>query len=395
MPDDDSGKRIRNHVGVEERIRQSQSEERILGSMDATMASTVASLHDISNSACELPPAEVLFGSSRPMREIRANVERIAGTNVPVLLQGQSGTGKEILARYIHERSPWKGGAFVKVNCPAIPGTLFESELFGYQRGAFTGAYVSKPGRVEMAHRGTLFLDEIAELQPEMQAKLLQLLQDGQFNRIGGQQERQVDVRVICATNRQLEREIRLGSFREDLFFRINVLSVELPPLKDRREDIPALTDYFLQRYTGQFQRPACFPSNKLVSLFEGHHWPGNIRELENLVKRFVILGSEDAVYKTIKSPGAIDDSEIPTSSVPVSHKQLTRQAVRQLERRVILGALEANHWNRRVVSRALGISYAALLYKMREAGVPPRQIQRDSEPAAPRFERRSSDGQF
>src|ERR1700693_748077 len=294
----------------------------------------------------EMPPDAVVFGGTEAMRALHERLAKIAGANVPVLIHGESGTGKDIIARMIHASSPWKTGPWVKVNCPAIPGTLLESELFGYEKGAFTGAYVSKPGRVEMAHRGTLFLDEIAELQPEMQAKLLQLLQDGQFNRIGGQQERQVDVRVICATNRQLEREIRLGSFREDLFFRINVLSVELPPLKDRREDIPALTDYFLQRYTGQFQRPACFPSNKLVSLFEGHHWPGNIRELENLVKRFVILGSEDAVYKTIKSQGAIDDSEIPTSSGPVSLKQLTRQAVRQLERRVILGALEANHWN-------------------------------------------------
>lgn len=346
------------------------------------MATTMTSFHDISNCGSELPPAEVLFGASRPMREIRDNLERMASTNVPILLQGESGTGKEVLARYIHEGSPWKGGAFVKVNCPAIPGTLFESELFGYQRGAFTGAYASKPGRIEMAHRGTLFLDEIAELEPGMQAKLLQVLQDGQFNRIGAQGERQVDVRVICATNRHLESEIRSGNFRQDLFFRINVVSVELPALRDRREDIPALTDYFLRRYTGQFQRPTSLPSKKLLSLFERHHWPGNIRELENLIKRFVILGSEDAIYKTLKSDGARDSSEIAIPAGAVSLKQLTRQAVRQLEKRVILSTLEENHWNRRAVSRALGISYAALLYKMREAGVPARQIRNDSDPS-------------
>lgn len=359
------------------------------------MSSAVASVHKISSCESELPPAEVLFGASQPMLEIRENLERMASTNVPILLQGESGTGKEVLARYIHERSPWKGGAFVKVNCPAIPGTLFESELFGYQRGAFTGAYASKPGRIEMAHRGTLFLDEIAELEPGMQAKLLQVLQDGQFNRIGAQEERQVNVRVICATNRNLESEIRLGNFRQDLFFRINVVSVELPALKNRREDIPVLTDYFLKRYTLQFQRPASLPSQKLVSLFNGHDWPGNIRELENLIKRLVILGSEEAIYKTLKNNTAGNDSEVAIPTGAVSLKQLTRQAVRQLEKRIILSTLEENHWNRRVVSRALGISYAALLYKMREAGVPARQVHNDPEPAAARFERRIPDDRF
>jgi two-component system, NtrC family, response regulator AtoC len=343
------------------------------------MASTLASFRDICSVESSLPPAEVLFGSSSTMREIRENLESMATTNVPILLQGESGTGKEVLARYIHEYSPWRSGAFVKVNCPAIPGTLFESELFGYQRGAFTGAYTSKPGRVEMAHRGTLFLDEIGELEPEMQAKLLQLLQDGQFNRIGSQGDRQVDVRFVCATNRKLENEIRSGKFRRDLFFRINVVSVELPSLKDRKEDIPTIADYFLKRYTALFQRPASLPSKQLASLLEKYHWPGNIRELENAIKRFVILGSEDAIYKTIKSNQLTD---VPAIAIPpgvISLKQLTRQTVREVEKRVILNTLEANHWNRRVVSRVLGISYAALLYKMREAGIPARQAQASS----------------
>jgi two-component system, NtrC family, response regulator AtoC len=338
------------------------------------MVSTLTPFHEISESKSELP-VEVLFGSSRAMHEIRETLEKMANTNVPILLQGKSGTGKEVLARYVHEHSPWRNGAFVKVNCPAIPGTLFESELFGYQRGAFTGAYTSKPGRVEMAHRGTLFLDEIGELEPGMQAKLLQLLQDGQFSRIGAQGGQQVDVRVICATNRHLEREIRAGNFRQDLFFRINVVSVELPALKDRRDDIPVLAEYFVKIYSRQFQRPGGLPSKRLMSLFWRHHWPGNIRELENLIKRYVILGSEDAIYKTLK--GDEKEEEEPEIAIPtgaVSLKELTRQAVRQLERRVILSALEANHWNRRAVSRALGISYAALLYKMREAGVPARR---------------------
>jgi two-component system, NtrC family, response regulator AtoC len=356
-------------------------------SVGPTMASTFSPVNESYNSESELPPLEVLFGASRAMDEIRGNVDRIASTNVPVLLQGPSGTGKELMARYIHGRSPWRTGAFVKVNCPAIPGTLFESELFGYQRGAFTGAYTSKPGRIEMAHRGSLFLDEIAELDPGMQAKLLQVLQDGQFNRIGAQGERQVDVRFICATNRHLETEIRSGNFRQDLFFRINVVNVELPALKDRKEDIPLLTDYFLERYATQFQRPRSLPSKDLLVLFERHQWPGNIRELENLIKRFVILGSEDAIYKSLSGRSVRDNCDTGTVAKGASLKQLTRQAVKELEKRIILSSLEENHWNRRAVSHALGISYAALLYKMREAGVPARQVGNRSELAIPRLD--------
>lgn len=346
------------------------------------MASTFATFRDVTESAFELPPSEVIFGNSEPMRQIRKSLDSIAGTNVPVLLHGKSGTGKEILARYIHERSLWGKGAFVKVNCPAIPGTLFESELFGYQKGAFTGAYASKPGRVEMAHRGTLFLDEIAELDPAMQAKLLQVLQDGQFSRIGAQEERQIEVRVICATNRNLEREIQAGNFRQDLFFRINVVSLALPSLRERKGDIPRLMEYFLGRYSAKFERSPNRPSGRLLKLLEAHSWPGNIRELENLMKRFVILGPE-AVYKSIEDEPEPDASLIELPAGPMPLKQLTRQAVKQLEKKVILSTLEANHWNRRVVSRSLGISYAALLYKMREAGVPARQGRRQGRSSA------------
>lgn len=346
-----------------------------MSTVNAIMAATEnPSLRFSPDINLDLPPDSVIFGSSEAMRETRKKLEKMASVNVPILLQGQSGTGKEIMARYIHERSPWGTGGFVKVNCPAIPDTLFESELFGYQRGAFTGAYSSKPGRVEMAHRGTLFLDEIAELEPGMQAKLLQLLQDGQFTRIGAQETRRVDVRVICATNRNLEREIQEGSFRQDLFFRINVVAVEVPSLKERKEDIPLLVDYFLDRYSRQFRRPMSRPSKRMMNAFETYHWPGNIRQLENLIKRFLILGQEEAVLSGMLSrEESSDEVELEIPSKPVSLKELTRQAVRTLEKRVILNMLEANHWNRRVVSRALGISYAALLYKMRQAGVPAR----------------------
>lgn len=343
------------------------------------MVTGFATFRDFSESGFELPPNEVIFGSSPAMNELRKNLDHIASTNVPVLLQGQSGTGKEILARYIHDRSLWRKGGFVKVNCPAIPGTLFESELFGYQKGAFTGAYASKPGRVEMAHRGTLFLDEIAELDPAMQAKLLQVLQDGQFSRIGAQEERQIEVRVICATNRDLESEIQAGTFRQDLFFRINVVSLSLPPLSERTADLPVLVEYFLERYSAKFARPAVQPSPRMLSLFEKYSWPGNIREFENVMKRFVILGPE-AVYKSLENEPQRDASAVDLPAGPMPLKALTRQAVKQLEKKIILSTLEANHWNRRLVSRSLGISYAALLYKMREAGVPPRGARRHAE---------------
>jgi two-component system, NtrC family, response regulator AtoC len=337
-----------------------------------------------SDASFELPPEPVIFGSSRLMLHTRKTLERAAGVNIPLLLQGQSGTGKEIIARYVHRRSPWNNGDFIKVNCPAIPGGLFESELFGYERGAFTDAHTSKPGRVEMAHGGTLFLDEIADLEFGIQAKLLELLQENRFCRIGAQRTRQVEFRAICATNRDLEREIRDGNFRQDLLFRINVVSIELPPLEQRKEDLPMLTSYFLERYARLFGRPATRPSKHMMTVFETYHWPGNIRELENVIKRFVILGSEQEVFKVLTGncEQAQKDFEAEVPNGSVSLKELTRQTVGRLEKRVILNTLEANHWNRRAVSRALGISYAALLYKMRRAGIPARYSYRTLEEA-------------
>src|SRR4051812_17404082 len=199
------------------------------------------------------PPDSVVFGRSQRMQAVRQRIEKIAAANVPVLIQGESGTGKDIIARMIHKLSPWEAGPFVKVNCPAIPGSLMESELFGYEKGGFTGAVGSKPGRVEMAHRGTLFLDEISELEHGLQSKLLQVLQDGQFCRIGAQEDKKVEARVVCATNRQLEREIETGAFRQDLYYRINVVNIQLPPLRERAVDIPVLVTYFLEQYNEKY----------------------------------------------------------------------------------------------------------------------------------------------
>ncbi len=337
------------------------------------MGSTSRSATLLPSSNLELPPDEVIFGNSAAGEAVRLSAEMAATTHVPVLLQGQSGTGKEILARYIHSHSSWGDGAFVKVNCPAIPGTLLESELFGYQKGAFTGAYASKPGRVELADRGTLFLDEIAELDPALQAKLLQLLQDGQFCRIGAQEERRVEVRVVCATNRQLEKEIRSGTFRQDLFYRINVLTIELPSLQQRNGDMRILVNFLLERHGKALNRPVRPLSEKALKALQTYDWPGNIRELETIIKRYVLSGSETVIGKSLENrTGNGLVAEIPING-RINLKEVTREAVRELEGKLILKTLEMYHWNRRTTARALNISYAALLYKMRAAGVPPR----------------------
>lgn len=348
--------------------------------MPLTTATSVSSLVQ---SIGEIPPEAVVFGHSEAMQALRERLDKVASANVPVLIQGESGTGKDIIARLIHTRSPWKSGPYVKVNCPAIPGTLLESELFGYEKGAFTGAFGSKPGRVEMAHRGTLFLDEISELDLALQSKLLQLLQDGQFCRIGAQEDKKVEVRVVCATNRQLDLEIESGTFRQDLFYRINVVNLHLPPLRDRRSDIPDLVDYFLDYYNRKYNCRSRALSSDLMAVLQKYHWPGNIRELENLVKRYVILGSEDVISADL-APREQDyfNPDINIDG-PISLKKLTRQAVRELERKVILKVLQANHWNRKHAARALSISYRALLYKIRDAGLPANRTSRRHTEAA------------
>jgi len=254
-----------------------------------------------------------------------------------------------------------------------------ESELFGYEKGAFTGAYGVKPGRVEMAHRGTLFLDEISELDMPLQSKLLQLLQDGQFCRIGAQEDKKVEVRVVCATNRKLEQEIENGTFRSDLFYRINVVNLHLPPLRDRAADIPDLVAYFLEYHNRKYNCRAKALSGEMMTTLRKYHWPGNIRELENLVKRYVILGSEDVISADLAPrPTDFFNTDISLDG-PISLKKLTRQAVRELERKVILKVLQNHHWNRKQAAKTLNISYRALLYKIRDAGLPSNRMRREA----------------
>jgi two-component system response regulator AtoC len=344
------------------------------------MASAAKLKPDNAIRAIDLPPDHIYFGPSQAMQSVRQRVERAAALNVPILILGESGTGKEVLARFVHNRSPWSTGPFIKVNCPAIPGTLLESELFGFEKGAFTGAHAAKPGRIEMAENGTLFLDEIAELDASLQAKLLHVLQDGHFTRIGGQEERRMDARVICATNRALHQEIEKGGFRSDLFYRINVISVTLPSLRDRREDIPYLAEYLRVSFNQRFQREAPKISKETLHALQQREWPGNVRELENCIARYVVLGSEEAFYadRNERKSYSYSYDESPDGNIPL--KAIAQQVTRRMEHDVILKVLQANHWNRRKAAEQLKISYRALLYKVRQAGLPSKRPRRRPE---------------
>ena len=328
----------------------------------------------------QVPPDPVLFGRTAVMAGMRLRAEKICRTNVPVLLCGEGGTGKEALARWIHANSAYASGEFVKVSCAAIPGTLLESELFGYEQGAFTGAIVAKPGRVEMAHRGTLFLDEIADLDLNLQSKLLQFLQDGTFSRIGDNAERQIDARVICATHKDLDQETEAGRFRQDLFYRIHGFRFKVPTLRERREDIPALAEFFRVHFEKQFgTKRDAFPP-ELLEYFQNLNWPGNLRELSNGVARYVLIGPEAAIYQehAPKKIRAVRSAE--GNGTPVTLKRLAKDAIREMERNVILEALRANQWNRRKTAQALKISYRTLIYKIHEAGLMTRKAAQRGE---------------
>ncbi|HKT48566.1 MAG TPA: sigma-54 dependent transcriptional regulator [Candidatus Acidoferrales bacterium] len=330
-----------------------------------------------------LPPEEIIFGRSAAMRPVRQIVEKVLSTDVPVLIYGGNGTGKGLLANYLHSRSRTCVGAFVKVNCAAIPGALLESELFGYEKGAFTDALRSKPGYVEMAERGTLFLDEIADLDTGLQAKILQLLQDGQFSRIGAREERQAKVRVICASNRDLEQEIDSGRFRPDLYYRINTITIRLPGLGQRREDIAPLADYFLNKSNARFETKAPPFSDEALAMLEQREWRGNIRELENLVARYAILGSIDAVAEPPMPRPVTSAVRLPLDgTIPL--KRIAKQAIREMESSLILRALRDNKWNRRKAAQVLNISYRALIYKIQEAGLSPRNGRKRRDPELP-----------
>src|SRR5438552_7340782 len=260
---------------------------------------------------------KMLFGQSERMAEVQDLIERVADTDVTVLIRGESGTGKELVARALYASSLRRDKPFVKVNCAALPTELLESELFGFERGAFTGAIQHKPGKFEFANHGTMFLDEIGDMSFPLQAKLLQVLQDGEFTRLGGKQDVRVDVRIVAATNRDLTRAVADGQFRDDLFFRLNVVSIDLPPLRERRDEIPILTEYFLRKYSAEYNRPHLDVSPDTMHLFMDYAWPGNIRELQNLVRRIVVLGTESPVRKEIGLGFPVAARRAPLSQAP------------------------------------------------------------------------------
>jgi two-component system response regulator AtoC len=358
------------------------------------------------------PKYQMLFGTGEKMAEVRELIDRVADTDVTVLIRGESGTGKELVARALCASSLRRDKPFVKVNCAALPTELLESELFGFERGAFSGAINHKPGKFEFANHGTMFLDEIGEMSVALQAKLLQVLQDGEFSRLGGKHDVRVDVRVIAATNRNLEQAVATGTFREDLFFRLNVVSITLPSLRERREDIPLLADYFLKKYSVQYNKPCTELSPDVHDLFDQYDWVGNIRELENLIKRAVVLGPNATIRKELaqaiahsahranhinggstRQSGPHPATAAPVSAAPAgqngtgrptptelavaaaeagnySLKDVSREAARQAERELIARMLQQTRWNRKETAEILGISYKALLYKIKENGL-------------------------
>ena len=325
--------------------------------------------------------AENAIWDSAAMRRVRDLLEQIAETDVTLLIHGESGTGKEVVARALHASSSRSRQPFVKVNCAALPADLLESELFGYEKGAFTGAGARKQGKFEQANRGAIFLDEIGEMSPPLQAKLLQVLQDNQFSRLGGNVDIRVDVRIVCATNRRLEEMVREGTFREDLFFRLNVVNVALPPLRERREEIPALVESFVRRFALRYARPVPRLSEGLLELFQRYPFPGNVRELENMVKRIIVLENEAVIRDEIlgyergeRGGSRLREliEEISASAGEIPLREVGRLASQQVERETIDAALHHTNWNRKQAARLLGVSYKTLLQKIRGCGLEP-----------------------
>ncbi len=311
------------------------------------------------------------LAASPQMVKIRQQILQIAPVDVPVFISGESGVGKEVVARMVHMRSPRAHQAFIKVNCAALPSELLESELFGYEQGAFTGAVRSKPGKFEMANKGTIFLDEIAEMSTHLQAKLLHVLQDHQFSRLGGRALLQSDVRVLAATNINVRDAMQSGRFREDLYYRLNVFSIHVPPLRERAREIPMLFRHFLEKYAEKFQRQLQPPSDHLLEAAMRYAWPGNLRELENFVKRYVILEDDESSFRELLEMAATRQRTAPRDDSGAPREQGLKALVRSLkdeaEMEAIADALEKTNWSRKEAARLLGISYKALLYKMRQ----------------------------
>ena len=314
-------------------------------------------------------------GRSRAFREIERIMESTAAGISRNLITGENGTGKELVARRIHEKSARRAGPFVAVNCAAIPQTLIESELFGYEKGAFTGAYRQKPGKFEIANDGIIFLDEIGDISLSLQSKLLQVLQDHEFSRLGGRKDVRVNVRVLAATNRNLEKAVEEGRFREDLYYRLNVVNVTIPPLRERKEEIPFFIQYFLNKFEAKYQKRVKPVPGSLMDAFLSHDWLGNVRELGNLIQRFVVLQNEEEIMKELSSlPKESKEPEQREGEEGKSRKGSLREvhktAVREAEKELICKALQRTNWNRKKAADLLNVSYKTLLNKIKESGI-------------------------
>jgi two-component system response regulator AtoC len=370
-------------LGAADYLNKPFEEEELVATLEKVLE--VAALRDERDRLAQelAPKGDSIVWGSEAMRTVRRLLEQVADTDVTVLIQGESGVGKEIVARTLHELSPRRDRPFVKVNCAALPEELLESELFGYEKGAFTGAASRKQGRFEIAHTGTIFLDEIGEMGPPLQAKLLQVLQDGEFTRLGGNAEVRVDVRVLCATNRRLVEMVQSGGFREDLYFRLNVVNVTIPPLRERREEIPRLVESFLTRFAPRYGKAVPTLSFRLLEALQRYPFPGNVRELENMMKRVVVLEAEETILREIQHadrPGAprpgealkalLEEVEQTAGELPL--REVGRRAAQEAEREAIDRVLQYTHWNRKQAARLLGVSYKTLLQKIRGCGLAP-----------------------
>ncbi len=319
---------------------------------------------------------DVFFIAASPaMRKIRSQAALVAHVDIPVLLLGESGTGKEVLARLIHKLSPRAHRTFLKVNCAAVPADLLESELFGYEPGAFTGATHAKPGKFELCNKGTILLDEIGEMPPALQAKLLHVLQDQQFSRLGSRTVIKVDVRILAATNIDIPQALATKRLREDLYYRLNAFTLQLPPLRERKEEIPILLKHFMAHMAEQYARPQLPLSPALLEACQRHSWPGNLRELNNFLKRYLILGDENLAAAELQprpdsNGGAHAEAGGRGGDSSGGLKSLARNAKDEAEGEAIRQALEQTNWNRKQAAGLLQISYKALLYKIRQYGI-------------------------
>src|SRR5713226_7729475 len=320
---------------------------------------------------------EIFFVAASPnMRKLRSQAALVANVDIPVLMLGESGTGKEVVARLIHKLSPRAHRTFLKVNCAAVPADLLESELFGYEQGAFTGANHAKPGKFELCNRGTILLDEIGEMPPLLQAKLLHVLQDQQFSRLGSRSVIKVDVRILAATNINIPEALANKRLREDLYYRLNAFTLQLPPLRERKEEIPILLKHFMARMSELYARAPLPLSPAMMEACLKHPWPGNLRELNNFLKRYLILGDENLAVAELQprydgnGGGARTDSGAKSGEASGGLKSLARSAKDEAEGEAIRQALEQNNWNRKQAAALLQISYKALLYKIRQYGI-------------------------